>query len=56
VAWDIRGRAIRHMAGVGWQLWTNWHMTRGMFVANGMVTRGPINGRHVSPGNGLKFM
>jgi hypothetical protein len=31
-------------------VWTNWCSTCGMFAANGMVTRGPINGRHVSPG------
>jgi hypothetical protein len=29
-------------------------MTRGMFVTNGMVTHGPINGRHVSPGQWFK--
>jgi hypothetical protein len=42
-----------------WQVlvgsWTTNHfLTRGMFVVNGMVTRGPINGRHVSPGKWFK--
>jgi hypothetical protein len=35
-------------------VWMNWHLTHGMFVANGMVTRGPINDRHVSPGQWFK--
>jgi hypothetical protein len=35
-------------------MWMNWHPTHGMFVANGMVTRGPINGHHVSPGQWFK--
>jgi hypothetical protein len=30
-------------------------MTRGLFMENGMVTRGPINGRHVSPGQWFKI-
>jgi hypothetical protein len=28
---------------------TNCFLTRGLFVANGMATCGPINGRHMSP-------
>jgi hypothetical protein len=31
-------------------------MTRDMFAANGMVTCGPINGRHVSPGQWSKIL
>jgi hypothetical protein len=30
-------------------------MTCGLFVANGMATRGPINGRHVSPKHWFKI-
>jgi hypothetical protein len=37
-------------------VWMSWHMTRGLFVANGMATRGPINGHHVSPKHWLKLV
>jgi hypothetical protein len=32
-------------------IWTmNHFLTHGLFVVNGMATRGPINVRHMSPG------
>jgi hypothetical protein len=37
-------------------VWMSWHMTRVLFVANGMVTRGPINGHHVSPKQWFKTL
>jgi hypothetical protein len=46
---------VQHMAFIGWQMWMNEHWTRGILVANSMVTRGPINGRHVSPGRWFKI-
>jgi hypothetical protein len=36
------------MAVVDWQMWSNERLTRVLLVANGMLTRGPIRGRHVS--------
>jgi hypothetical protein len=36
-------------------MWMSWRMTRGLFVVNGMSTRGPINGCHVSPGQWFKI-
>jgi hypothetical protein len=57
-----RGRVVQHVAGPYdmWQVWlavvwTSWCMTCGLSVANGMATRGPINGRHVSPKNWFKI-
>jgi hypothetical protein len=41
---------------VGSWMWSNHFLTRGILVANGLVTRGPSKGCHVSPGQWLKFV
>ena len=50
---------VRHVAELsGKQLvvkWTNELLTHGILVANSMVTRGPINGYHVSPEQWFKI-
>jgi hypothetical protein len=52
----VTWQTVRHMAGVLAVVWMSRCMTRGLFVVNGMATRGPINGRHVSPKHWLKLV
>jgi hypothetical protein len=45
-----------HVADVLEIVWMSQCMTRGLFVVNGIATRGPINGRHVSSKHWLKLV
>jgi hypothetical protein len=40
---------VDDMAIIYWQMWTNHVETRGIFLSNGLVPRGPGMGCHVAP-------
>jgi hypothetical protein len=51
LSWQGRVTCGRYFLEV---VWTNHLLTRVVLVANGLVTRGPRKGHHVSPGQWFK--
>jgi hypothetical protein len=49
------GRAIRHVVDVGWQSCGQVGIFHVAMVENGILSRGLINGRHVSPWHWFKI-
>jgi hypothetical protein len=40
---------VGDVAVLDWQMWSNYDVTRGIILVNGVVPRGPVMGCHVAP-------